>query len=181
LNKIKPYNSVIARGVVSQNARLIPLRHVIFSIKDESSEVDCAAYEPTGNLRKVARELIIGDCVEVYGAVRKPLKHMPLTVNLEKINILALAAKMSYQNPLCPKCGKRLKSMGRNQGFRCEKCGSKFGDLTKVVFALERELKTGLYLTPTRSQRHLTKPLRRYGLEKSCWKEKKLIDGWYSP
>jgi tRNA(Ile2)-agmatinylcytidine synthase len=180
LNWIKPYNSVIARGVVSQNPRVIPLRHVIFSIKDENGKVDCAAYEPTGYLRKVARNLIIGDDIEVYGAIRKPSQGKPLTVNLEKVNILALAPKMSYQNPLCPKCGKRLKSIGKNQGFRCKKCGSKFNGLQKVTVAINRELKTGLYVTATRSQRHLTKPLRRYGLEKRCWEAKNPIEGWHS-
>jgi tRNA(Ile2)-agmatinylcytidine synthase len=140
---------------------------VIFAIKDETAEVACAAYEPTSALRKVARNLIIGDCIEVYGAVRKPTKDKPLTVNLEKINILQLAPKTIHQNPKCQKCGKSLKSMGKNQGFRCEKCGTRFSNLSKIEVPVERELKTGLYVTSTRSQRHLTKPLRRYGLEKT--------------
>jgi tRNA(Ile2)-agmatinylcytidine synthase len=166
LSKIKPYSSVIAKGVVSQNPRIVPLRHVIFSIKDDSAEVDCAAYEPTGSLRKIARELIVGDSVEVYGAVHKPTRGKPLTINLEKINILNLAQTTVLENPICPSCGKRLKSMGKNQGFRCEKCGAEYGDLTKKESNLPRILKAGLYVTSTRSQRHLTKPLRRYGLEK---------------
>ncbi|MCJ7762610.1 tRNA(Ile)(2)-agmatinylcytidine synthase [Candidatus Bathyarchaeota archaeon] len=180
LNQIKPYNSVIVKGVVSQNPRIIPLRHVIFSIKDESGEVDCAAYEPTGALRKVAVKLAVGDSVEVCGAVRKPSQGKPLTVNLEKINILALAPKVNYRNPLCLKCGKRLKSMGKNQGLRCENCGSKFAGLEKVAVAVNRELRTGLYVTSTRSQRHLTKPIVRYGLEKCCWTAESLIEGWHS-
>ena len=61
LSKLEPYSSVIAKGTVSQNPRIVPVRHVIFSIKDDSAEVDCAAYEPTGDLRKIARELIVGD------------------------------------------------------------------------------------------------------------------------
>jgi tRNA(Ile2)-agmatinylcytidine synthase len=168
LNQIEPYNSVIAKGVVSRSPRMVPLRHVIFSIKDKSGEVDCAAYEPTGALRKVARDLIINDSVEVYGAVRKPSPSKPLTINLEKIKILALAPKTVLQNPVCPKCGKRLESMGKDKGFRCKKCGTRFDDARKVQTAVKRELKAGLYVTSTRSQRHLTKPLRRYGLEKHC-------------
>jgi tRNA(Ile2)-agmatinylcytidine synthase len=181
LNQMKPYNSVIVKGVVSQNPRVIPLRHVIFSIKDESGELDCAAYEPTGSLRKVAAKLTVGDSVEVYGAVRKPLQGKPLTVNLEKIRVVALVPQVRYQNPLCPQCGKRLKSMGKNQGFRCEKCGSKFSSgLEKTAVAVDRGLNTGLYVTATRSQRHLTKPLRRYGLEKCCWEAENLIEDWHS-
>ncbi|MCJ7762760.1 hypothetical protein MUP38_04810, partial [Candidatus Bathyarchaeota archaeon] len=144
-------------------------------------EVDCAAYEPTGNLRKIARELIIEDNVEVYGAAHKPTKNKPLTINLEKINILNLAPKVQLENPLCPTCGKHLKSMGKNQGFRCEKCGCKFADLKKKESVVPRALKVGLYVTSTRSQRHLTKPLRRYGQEKSGCAAQGMIDRWHFP
>jgi len=181
LNQVKPYSSIVAKGVVSRNPRIIPLRHVIFSVKDESGEVDCAAYEPTGALRKVARDLIVGDRVEVYGAVRKPSAGKPLTINLEKISILALAPKLMPQNPVCEKCGKRLKSMGKSKGFRCEKCGTRFDDAEKVQTVVERELKPGLYVTSTRSQRHLTKPLRRYGLEKHGAEAEGMIENWHSP
>lgn len=179
LGGLEPYRSVIVRGGVSGNPRIVPLRHVIFSIKDGTAEVDCAAYEPTGDLRKIARELIVGDNVEVYGAVHKATKDKPLTINLEKINILKLALKVKETNPSCQKCGKRLKSMGKNQGFRCESCGEKYKDVVKQETVLPRALKTGLYITSTRSQRHLTKPLRRYGQEKNCCTTPKLIGNWH--
>jgi len=181
LNQIEPYNSVIVRGVVSRHPKLVPLRHVIFSIKDETGEVDCAAYEPTGALRKVARDLIVGDSIEAYGAVRKPSAGKRLTVNLEKISILELAPKIVLQNPVCPNCGKRLKSMGKRKGFRCEKCGARFSDAVKVQTAGQRELKAGLYATSTRSQRHLTKPLSRYGLEKHGAGVAGMIENWHFP
>jgi tRNA(Ile2)-agmatinylcytidine synthase len=181
LNKLEPCRSVIAKGVVSQNPRIIPVRHVIFAIKDDSGEVDCAAYEPTGNLRKIARELIIGDQVKVHGAVHKSTASKPLTINLEKINILRLASKTQLENPFCPHCKKRLKSMGKSQGYRCEKCRGKFADLTKKETSVPRSIETGLYITSTRSQRHLTKPLRRYNLEKSGYENGPLIDEWHSP
>jgi len=181
LNRIKPYNPVIAGAIVSANPKIIPLRHVIFSIKDESGQVDCAAYEPTGSLRHVARELIVGDEVEVHGGVRTPSRERPLTINLEKIRVLKLAPKIVYSNPVCPKCGKRLKSMGRNQAFRCEKCNSKHANVKKIAVEVKRDVKKGLYITAIRSQRHLTKPSRRYGMEKRNEVTKGLIDGWCFP
>jgi len=181
LSQIKPYNPVIVKGIVSANPKIIPLRHVVFSIKDESGQVDCAAYEPTGALRKIARKLIVEDYVEVYGGVRKPSKNNPLTINLEKIRLLKLAPKIAYQNPICPKCGKRLKSMGKNKGFRCDKCGSRYPNLGKVEVKSKREIREGLYITSTRSQRHLTKPFRRYGMEKRHTTAKRLIEGWHFP
>ena len=42
---------------------------------------------------KIARELVVGDNVEVYGAVHKATATKPLTINLEKINILNLTQK----------------------------------------------------------------------------------------
>lgn len=180
LSQIKPYHPMIARGVVSQSPKIVPRRHVIFSITDNSAVADCAAYEPTGSLRKIASKLIVGDFVEVYGSVRKPLPDKPLTINLEKIRLLKLAPKIVHQNPICPKCKRRLESMGKGKGFRCRKCGTRYLNLRKVKVKIKREVERGLYLTSVRSQRHLTKPLRRYGLEKHNAKIE-LIENWHYP
>ena len=180
LSEIKPYSSVVAKAVVSRNPRLIPLRHVVFSVRDDGAEVDCAAYEPTDALRKVARKLIVGDLVEVYGAVRRPSEGKALTINLEKINILSLAQKVTHENPVCPTCSKRLESMGKGKGFRCKKCRVRFGQAQKSEIIESRNVGLGLYLTSTRSQRHLTKPHRRYGLEKSLQEPVSMIEQWHS-
>jgi tRNA(Ile2)-agmatinylcytidine synthase len=71
--------------------------------------------------------------------------------------------------------------MGKNKGFRCEKCGTRFDDARKVQTEVKRGLKAGLYVTSTRSQRHLTKPLSRYGLEKHCAEAEGMIENWHSP
>jgi len=170
LSEIEPYHPVIVRGEVAENPKIIPGSHVIFKIKDGSGVVDCAAYEPTGTLRDAAVQLIKGDYVEVYGGVKPPSLPLnrPITINLEKLKVLRLAPLIVYQNPLCPKCRKRLKSMGKDKGFRCEKCGSRFLNLKKVALKLERKLSEGLYIASPRSQRHLTKPLIRYGMEKKA-------------
>jgi tRNA(Ile2)-agmatinylcytidine synthase len=181
LCEIEPCSSTIATGIVSKNPRIVPLRHVIFSIKDESAEIDCAAYEPTGDLRKIARELFVGDTIRVFGAAHKATSNKPLTVNLEKIEILNLVHMVNVKNPLCLDCGKRLKSMGKNQGFRCERCGGKYPKLKKVESSVLRAVKPGLYVTSTRSQRHLTKPLRRYGLEKRDVIRSPMVGEWHFP
>jgi tRNA(Ile2)-agmatinylcytidine synthase len=181
LSQIKPYHPVTAKGTLSANPKTVPTRHIIFPIRDESEQVDCAAYEPTGALRKIARKLIAADQVEVYGGVRKPSENNPLTINLEKIRLLKLATQTIHQNPTCQKCGKRLKSMGKNKGFRCDKCGSRYPNLKKSEIRVKREIRKGLYITSSRSQRHLTKPFRRYGMEKRRVAVKELIGNWHSP
>jgi tRNA(Ile2)-agmatinylcytidine synthase len=180
LNQVKSYHPVIVRGTVKENPKIVPRRHVIFPIADETAQVDCAAYEPTGALRDLARELIRGDYVEVCGGARGLSDGHPLTVNLEKIRLLTLAPKLVYHNPLCPKCGKRLKSMGKGKGFRCERCGLRCADLRKVEVRVKRKIKKGLYITCPRSQRHLTKPFSRYGMEKHCPSARKPIEDWHS-
>jgi len=181
LSRAEAYTSVIAKGTVTTNPKIVPRRHVIFSIGDESANIDCAAYEPTGALRAVARNLVVGDHLKAYGAVRAATPKRPMTLNLEKLRLLKLAPKIVYQNPFCLNCGKRLKSMGRNQGFKCEGCGFKTSSQEKLKVKVKRELKTGLYVTSTRSQRHLTKPLSRCGMEKLHQRFGGLIDSWHFP
>jgi tRNA(Ile2)-agmatinylcytidine synthase len=181
LADLVPYSSVIVKGTVSAYPRTVPKRHVIFRIKDEGAEVDCAAFEPTGVLRRAAMKLIVGDTVEAFGAVKGPCHSHPLTINLEKIHVTKLKPKLAYRNPICPKCGKRLKSLGKNQGFRCEKCGFKTQDSSKIQVKINRDLNRGTYAASVRSQRHLTKPLTRYGMEKSHRQDEELMEQWHFP
>ncbi len=181
LREIEPYKPVITQGTVTRDPRIIPKRHVIFSIEDGSAKVDCAAYEPTGFLRKAARKLLSGDLVKVYGGVRAPSQNLPTTINLEKIEILNVRPRIVYHNPPCPKCGKSLKSMGKRQGLRCKRCGSTYAALGKVETEVKRRITEGLYVTSPRSQRHLTKPIIRYGMEKSHAPMEGLIENWHSP
>lgn len=180
IKNIKPCHPAIVSGAVVSVPKLVPRRHRVFTIKDETGEVDCAAYEATGTLRKVARHLIPGDLVEVYGGVKAATSEHSLTVNLEKLRILKLAPKLVARNPGCPKCGKRMGSMGKGQGFKCPKCGFRDSNLQKTMWEVERGVKEGLYITSPRSQRHLTKPMSRYGKEKNG-KSEKLVACWYSP
>lgn len=167
IQQVRAYNPVIVKGRVSRAPWIVPRRHVLFSIEDDTGEIDCAAYEPTGELQKAAKQLIVGDMIEAHGGVRPPSAKRPLTVNLEKIAVLDLIPQVVFRNPLCSVCGKRMESMGKGQGFRCPKCGFRSSKLKKLKTEQERDLTERLYVTSTRSQRHLTKPICRYGMEKS--------------
>ena len=180
VSDIKQYQPVIAVGAVASEPKLVPKRHRIFSVKDNSGSVDCAAYEPTGILRKIARQLIVGDVVEVYGGVRPNTSENPLTINLEKLRIIKLAPKLELHNPKCPKCDKRMNSMGTKKGFRCNKCGYRSSNLKKIEIEKQRGIAEQLYIASTRSQRHLTKPLIRYGREKRG-KPDKMLTNWHFP
>lgn len=180
IGSVQPFHPVIVRGIVEEKPRVITGSHVIFSVRDETGRVDCAAYEPTGTLRGIAKRLIAGDLVEACGGVRPPSSGRPITINLEKMQVLGLAPKVVFRNPPCPRCGKRMESMGKEKGFRCKRCAFRSPKMKKTAFEDPRELKTGLYVAPPRSQRHLTKPLCRYGREKSA-APGGMVEGWHFP
>ncbi len=167
ISHLHPFQPIVAQGSVISPPKTIPGGHVIFTLGDDSREVDCAAYEPTGKFRDIVRELVSGDYVQVFGGVRPRTEIFSETVNLEKIEVLGLVERSVVTNPQCPNCLKRLKSMGRDKGFRCERCGVRFPLASKVSASTPRKIRCGLYVPPSRAQRHLTKPLSRYGLEKS--------------
>ena len=156
IDKIQPYHSIITKGKISKNPVNIKGGHVIFSIKDSTGEIDCAAYEPTKKFRDIIRKLRIGDSVAVYGGVREK----PLTINLEKIKINNLEKQNEkVENPVCPECGKHMKSKGRGQEYKCIKCGLRSN--SPRVKEIKRNIRTGFYEVPVCARRHLSKPLKR--------------------
>jgi len=180
INDIEPYHTAVVTGLVDSEPKLVPKRHRVFRLRDETGEVDCAAYEPTGALRKIAGQLQKHDLVEVAGGVRPPSKEHIATINLEKLRVVKLAPRLVSRNPRCPKCGKRMSSMGTGQGFRCPKCGLRSSKLRKFVLEEKREVSEGLFITSPRSQRHLTKPHCRYGREKAG-RPDGMLSYWHDP
>ncbi len=156
IGDIKPFESVISEGEITKNPRTIEGGHVIFTVSDSTGVVDCAAYEPTKEFRDVIRELQVDDAVEIYGGVREK----PLTINLEKIKVEKIDKKMEkIENPVCPNCGKHMKSRGKNQGYKCKNCGIKSDK--PVIEEKKRNLNLGFYEVPVCARRHLSKPLKR--------------------
>lgn len=163
---VRPHRPVVVAGRVVRAPRTIMGGHVIFTIGDRSGEIDCAAYEPTGHFRNVMGKLSDGDGVEVYGGVRQRAPKHSITINLERVRVTRTVDKFVFKNPLCPKCGKRMESAGRNKGFRCDRCGLRSRTIEKIVMREDGGIRPGLYVTPPRARRHLSKPISRYGLER---------------
>lgn len=158
--EVKPYWSVIVGGEVSSAPNIILGGHVIFSMRDKTGKIDCAAYEPTRQFRDVAKKLIIGDKVVAYGGVKeKP--ELPLTINLEKLSILKLVPVLRKVNPTCPRCGKRMKSEGKGKGYSCKRCKIKVPASAAKLVEMRREIEVGAFEVPPRARRHLAKPLVR--------------------
>jgi tRNA(Ile2)-agmatinylcytidine synthase len=181
LSELEPYGPAIVVGEVADRPRTIQGGHVIFGLGDDTAQIDCAAYEPTGGFREIVRQLVPGDGVRAHGGVKEAPVGGRMTLNLEKLEVLRLAPDVRFVNPTCPACGGGTESMGRGKGFRCRKCGFKDGRLRKRAIETERRLETGLHVPPPRAQRHLTKPLVRYGREKREYALEDLFEPWHWP
>lgn len=157
IKDVKPYESVIVKGIVKKEPYAIKGGHVVFSIYD-GNEIDCTAYEPTKQFRNIIKQLRKGDEVIVYGGVREK----PFTINIEKIEIKKLAEVYEkVENPICKKCGKHMKSIGKGKGYRCPRCGTKADEREAKYAKVKRKIKPGFYEVPIIAMRHLTKPLKR--------------------
>jgi tRNA(Ile2)-agmatinylcytidine synthase len=144
----------------------------------DSKTVSCMVYEPSGDLRRVARLLLLGDRARVYGGVRRSSSKNPVVVNVEKIDVFDVSRKTVQPNPRCVVCGSRMKSEGREKGFQCGKCGHRSLE-TRRGKEVVRQIHPGTYLPSPRGQRHLTKQLVRYGRELTG--SYSLIDCWVKP
>jgi len=145
----------------------------------DSSTVNCMVYEPSGDLRRVARLLKPGDSIRVSGGVRRASSKNPAVINVERIDVLSVSREATRANPRCVACGSRMKSEGRGKGYQCEKCGHKSARVARAKGAPRadpRRIRPGTYLPSPRAQRHLTKQLVRYRSEPIG--NHALVEGW---
>lgn len=158
ITSVKPDHSATLEGRVEATPRILRGGHVVFSLNDGTGVIDCAAYEPTRSFRWIAAKLLPGDLVRVSGGVKKKTG-LPLTLNLEKLEIVELAPVK--RNPRCDRCGRTCKSEGRAKGFQCPGCGKRFPVSAVELTTHSRGVKPGLYEVPPRARRHLAMPIVR--------------------
>ena len=160
---LRPWTSVKFTGYIFDYPRVIKGGHVIITVTGpfhgSRATIDCIAYEPSKTLPKIVSQLIPNDKITVYGSVRD----QPRTINIEKLQILTLAEhRVKVENPFCRKCDKHTKSLGKNKGFRCIKCGTKFSIDEAKYITKKRKIAPGWYEPTTSSLRHIAMPLRIY-------------------
>ncbi len=152
--------------------------HVYISLRVEDAIVPCAVYSPAGDLHSIARKMIAGDHLRLFGGVRRASEKHPSILNVEKIEVMSVAAELRRKNPTCEKCRRRMKSEGKDKGFQCRVCGARQAGGPRIV-EVGREINPGIYLPSPGAQRHLTKQLIRYGRE--SYSSQPLVDGWIGP
>ena len=133
--------------------------HTFVDIETDVGTVTAGIYSQAGEFRFVLDWLLKGDIIRVFGELRKE----PRTLNVEKLQIVSLVEDREKEpNPICPGCGKKMESSGKDSGYRCRKCHMKAPVAYRTI---PRNVVCGWYEPPTESRRHLSKPLKRMGLE----------------
>jgi tRNA(Ile2)-agmatinylcytidine synthase len=148
-------------GVVGTEPETRQGGHVFFRLAEAASGddiqgVDCVAFEPTKRFRDHIRNLRVGDRLTVCG------EYSDGTIKLEKVAVRELN-RIEQVTPECPDCGRRMKSAGRDQGYRCRDCGTSAPG--KVAREVDRDLEAGWYEVPPAARRHIAKPLVRGGFD----------------
>ena len=158
--ELVPNQSYLVKGTIMSRAKHIEGGHVFTDIDTEYGTVTFGAYEPSKEFRLAFDQLIPGDIIEVMGEYRDS----PRTLNVEKLHVISVADDIiKLSNPTCPSCGKKMDSIGKDQGYRCRRCHIK---TKEAVFSKnQRWIVPGWYEPPTCARRHLSKPLKRMGLE----------------
>ena len=157
IGSIGAYESVIADAEVVAGPRMIQGGHLVFRISD-GDEIDCTVYEPSKGFRTIVKGLRVGDRITVYGSIRED----PKTINVEKLQIRSVVeVDEKIGNPKCPECGKRMKSVGTNAGYRCRGCHTQSEEGDAETVKADRTLSPGFYEPPVSARRHLSRPLKR--------------------
>src|SRR5712692_4663778 len=112
IDKVSPHQSGVVAGTIETHPVTLKGGHVIFKLHDAAGSIDCAAYEPTGSLRRTVLELIPGDRVRAFGGVRRR-PFGKVTLNLEKLEVLKLVDDVKLVRPCCSGCGSSCESMGK--------------------------------------------------------------------
>jgi tRNA(Ile2)-agmatinylcytidine synthase len=145
--------SYIVTATVISEPHTITGGHTFFEVKDNSGTLRCAAFEPTKQFRAVVRKLRFDDAVIVQGS------YVDNCLHLEKLQIVDLNDQYKKANPIC--CNKSMKSMGREQGYRCVKCKTVKRERHTSQTSETRDVLIGAYEVTPSARRHLAEPLIR--------------------
>ena len=166
LGSLKDGGAYRVDGVVTEPPATREGGHVFFTLgsaRDENADdamgeatADCVAFEPTKRFRDRVRALRTGDRLTVCG------EYSDGTIKLEKFAVRELI-RTERVTPTCESCGRRMKSAGSGQGYRCRDCGTSAPG--KVTRQVDRELDQGWYEVPPCARRHIAKPLVRGGFD----------------
>jgi len=159
LEGVQPYSSISVRGKVASQPEYDRGGHLYFTLEDsEGRSIRCAAYRQTLTFRQALFQLVPGDRIRIWGAVRPASNSHPQVINLEKVKVESCVRVYREENPTCPRCGGRMESLGAGKGQRCKKCRFRVRVARKERKPVERLLGPGFIEPHPEAWRHLYKP-----------------------
>ncbi|MEM1525596.1 MAG: tRNA(Ile)(2)-agmatinylcytidine synthase [Ignisphaera sp.] len=164
VNELRMYRTAKLKIRVLSRPVVIYGGHVILRAGDTTGSIDLVFFKPS-KLDNIAKKLTIGDEIVVQGHV-KPWKDIPC-FHVEKLVIVKLSKLYQCSAPRCPLCSKRMTKSGFGKGYKCLYCKYTSSSLQPECREIIRMIDKRLYLPPPSEQKHLIKPLQRYGKEKS--------------
>ena len=147
----RPYASLRLHGLVESTPRVLPGGHVLVEVAGAT----VAFYRETGPLARAARLLEPGDEVIVEGVLVP--RGRGLTLAAEALWARGPGARVLRVAPRCPRCGSRMKSLGRGKGYRCPRCGYRDPGARPLELRAPRKAPAGRVTAATSGARHLTR------------------------
>jgi len=166
IEELRPYRTCRTRGFVASKPVIIKGGSVVIKIFDATGEIYLAFFKPS-KLVNVASALEIGDYIEVQGQVK--MWSNKQIIHVEKVVILRASNVYKCKSLRCPICGNRMEKKGVGKGYKCEKCNTVILNPELACVKLFRNVTHKLFLPPPHSQKHLLKPIDRYGKEKNIY------------
>jgi tRNA(Ile2)-agmatinylcytidine synthase len=167
VRELNPYKTCRIRGIITSKPVIVRGGTIIVKIFDSTSDILLAFFKPA-QLFNIASSLEIGDYIEVQGHVK--LWNNLQVVHVEKIVVLNASRAYKCKAPKCPRCGNKMVKKGFGKGYKCESCNTVVFNPVLECMKVIRNVSIALSLPPPHSQKHLVKPIERYGREKYAYK-----------
>ncbi|MGC2360043.1 MAG: DUF1743 domain-containing protein [Thermoplasmata archaeon] len=152
VRELSAFRSAIVDGTIDSLPVTLTGGHVRFSVVDSAgSAMTCLAFEPTKTLPQVARTLLPGDRVRLWGG-----RNAEPSFRIEGIELLALGARRTRPRPpRCDVCGRSTRSMGHLRGYRCSGCRRRWPPEAALVAEAPTAFPAGVYHPTPSARRHL--------------------------
>lgn len=165
------YSQYDAIGWKIKKEKILPSGHHIYKVAiiDQISlstrNFDLSSYRESLKMRDILEKINDKHLFLILGNLRPFYKTSETTINLEKNYVIYSRARYNHVKPLCIKCFNHLESTGKDGYFRCRKCRYRMKIREKVKLVMKSTITPTVLHEPPMYQRHLTKPLRRFGRE----------------
>lgn len=152
LAEVGPYESGLVRGRVARPPEVLRGGHVRLDLEDgEGRELPCVVFEPTKTLPRVARALVAGDVVRLWGG-----RGEDPVFRVEGIVLESLRPRFDRSRPpRCAACGQATSSLGTARGYRCRRCGTRHPPEAGRGARRTPEFAPGAYHPTPSARRHL--------------------------